>query len=422
VRRLLLVAYYFPPQPKAGALRPGYLAKHLPEFGWSPTVLTVAYPGEIPAGFEVAPVRQWGLGRQAPADGAAAVVPARRRSDIERYLRETARSIVFFPDDQVGWMWPARSAALRLASTQRFDAVLSTAPPISAHFVARSVATARRIPWIADYRDLWAGPAGPYFDREFGPVRRAVSYAWERWLLKRAAALTAATEAHAKALAEYFARPDAEAIPNASDLSIWDSIDVGPPTEFRFCYAGKLYPRLRTPDVVFAAVARLRAAGDPAGKAARFDFYGEDPAMVSEAAQKFGIADAVSIHGEVPRRRALEAQRGSAVLLLLLNTAGEVDHIETANPGSKILEYAGAKRPILAIGSPGNAMEVTMRETGLGVFASDDAGCAEAIRALYADFSRGKIEPDGVGRWRPFEPRDLAARFARTLDRVAGSP
>jgi hypothetical protein len=419
VRHVLLIAYYFPPQPKAGALRPSYLAAHLPEFGWTPTVLTVAFPGDRPGGCEVIGVRP--LGARDDAEGPAVVASTakpRDRSKAERYVRSLIRSIVFFPDDQVGWLLTARSAALRLTATRSFDAVLSTAPPISAHFVARAVATARRIPWVADYRDLWAGPAGPYFDREFGPVRRAISYSAEKWLLGPASVLTAPTDGHARALAEYFDRPDAEMIPNASDLSIWETIEAPTPTEFRFCYAGKLYPRLRTPDVVFAAVASLRAAGEPAGSAARFDFYGEDPAMVADSAQRFGIADAVTIHGEVPRRAALTAQRSSAVLLLLLNTAGDVDHIEIANPGSKILEYAGARRPILAVGSRDNAMEATMRQTGLGVFASDERSCALAIRGLYADFSSGKIEPDGVGRWTPFTPRDLASRFAQTLDRA----
>jgi glycosyltransferase involved in cell wall biosynthesis len=422
MKRLLLLAYYFPPQPKAGALRPSYLARHLPEFGWEPTVLTVAFPGDAGVGCRVVAVPGKATadasGPAAPADG---VVRARTRSAFEQRLRELARSIVYFPDDAVGWLWNARAAGLRLTASEHFDAVLSTAPPPSAHFAARAIAARRGLPWLADYRDLWSGPAGPYFDREFGPLRRAISYACERWLLKRADALTAPTEGHRAALASYFSRPDAQLIPNASDMSIWESIEAAAPTDFRFCYAGKLYPRLRTPDVVFAAVAKLRAASDPAGSAIRFDFYGEDPHMVADAAARFGIADAVAIHGEVPRRVALTAQRASAALLLLLNTAGDVDHIEIVNPGSKILEYAGARRPILAVGSPNNAMEGTMRDTGLGVFASDEASCAEAIRGLYARFTQGKIEPDPTGSWRPFTPRDLARSFAGVLDRISAS-
>ncbi len=417
MKRVLLIAYYFPPQPKAGALRPSYVATHLPAFGWEPTVLTVDFPGDAGLPCRVIKARQ--IGKSAKLEFASAAAPARRRSPLEERLRDIARSIVYFPDDAVGWLWPARSAALRLTAHERFDAVISTAPPPSAHFVARAVADRHGLPWIADYRDLWSGPAGPYFDREFGQTKRAISYAFERWLLRPAAALTAPTEAHRSALAEYFARPDAVLVPNAADLSVWERIDAPAPTEFRLCYAGKLYPRLRTPDVAFEALARLRAAGDPAGTAARFDFYGEDPEIVTESAERFGVRDAVLVHGEVDRLSALRAMRASAVLLLLLNTAGDVDHIEMANPGSKILEYAGAKRPILAIGSKGNALEGVIASSGLGAFASDAASCADAIAQMFRTFRSGVLEPAVSPTWHPPTPRDLAAGFAAVLDRVS---
>ena len=40
-RRVMLVAPDFPPSNTAGAHRPRLFAKHLHEFGWTPTVLTV---------------------------------------------------------------------------------------------------------------------------------------------------------------------------------------------------------------------------------------------------------------------------------------------------------------------------------------------------------------------------------------------
>ena len=40
-RRVMLVAPEFPPSNTAGAHRPRLFAKHLPEFGWTPTVFTI---------------------------------------------------------------------------------------------------------------------------------------------------------------------------------------------------------------------------------------------------------------------------------------------------------------------------------------------------------------------------------------------
>jgi glycosyltransferase involved in cell wall biosynthesis len=312
----------------------------------------------------------------------------------------------------------ALARAFALARTNKFDAVLSSAPPPNVHFIARAVATRCRLPWIADYRDLWAGPYGPHFSRYYGPTRLRIFYSLERWLLRGAARLTTTTKGHALALSQNFARNDVEAIPNASDPSIWDSIDDGMPSDFRFCYAGQLYPKLRTPDLLFSAVAKLRELQDPAGLAARFDFFGNAPELTLESAARHGLADAVRAHGLVDRRSALTAQRHAAALLLLLNMVDDADAIENANPGSKIFEYAGARRRILALGSPHNVIARVLQETNLGFFASDQESCMRAVQRLYELYLRDDIVPS----MRPSDwfttPRDLAARFAALLDEV----
>ncbi len=419
MKRLLLIAYYYPPQPKAGALRPSYLAANLDAFGWNATVVTLAYASEQPSGSSVVPVRQppiFGRGRH--AEGGPATASVTKRSASATAFRSWVKSVIFFPDESASWIPGAIRRGKQLTSLERYDAVMSTAPPPSTHFVARAVAGARGLPWLADYRDLWSGPAGPYFDREFGPLRRRISYATERWLLRRANALSAPTEQHRLGLAEYFRRPDARLIPNASDMSVWDRIQDERPTTFALCYTGKLYPNLRTPDVLFAAVARLRESCRPAGQNVSLDFFGEDPEMVSESARRFGITEIVRIHGEVDRLTALRAQRRSAGLLLLLNTAGTADRIEMANPGSKVYEYAGARRPIIAFGASGNALETTIPQYGLGYFASDVPTGMSAIEAAYAKYLSGSIEPALSPDWRPTTPKDLAAAFAELLDEM----
>jgi hypothetical protein len=420
VKKVLLVAYFFPPQPKAGALRVRYLAEHLHEFGWEPTVLTVEYPGDPDVPCRVVRAPQIGLRHAAPSASAqpAMKVPP-RRSRFVRFVREAAKSVLQFPDPMVGWLPGAMSAAHRLVKEEAFDAVLSTSPPPVDHIVGRSVARSRRIPWIADYRDLWAGPYGPYFARKMGRMRLALSYALEKSLLRHASAITAPSSGHADALAEFFHRPDVRLIPNAADPSIWDSIPDVPPKRFVLCHTGTFYETFRTPDVVLRAIARLRRDNRPAGAAATLEAYGENPHLAIVPARELGIEDAVTTFGVVPRGEALEAQRRAAVLVLLLNTTGEIDPIEDANPGSKILEYVNAGRPILALGSPENAMAQFMPKTGLGYYASDEASCADAIEKLYERFQAGRYGPPSPGGWTPPTPRDLAREFASLLDEVS---
>jgi hypothetical protein len=423
VKRVLLIAYYFPPQPKAGSLRASYLAQHLREFGWEPTVLTTTFPDQDRTDCTLVATPDWG-----PDSAQKEALSARRVAlDVHREpsagagasLRALVKSIIYFPDNHVGWFPTAAPKARSLMRSQTFSAVLSTAPPFTGHFVARAAVAGTRIPWIADYRDLWSGPAGADYLHGSGPLRRRIEFGVERRLIRRAAAIAAPSQSQADALARNFDRK-VTFIPNAVDLTVWESIPDTTPQTFSICYTGKLWPTLRMPDEVFAATARLRGGGDPAGAAVRFEFYGEDPALVTESARRFGVSDIVRAHGEVDRPSALRAQRSAAALLLLADTSAHADAIQTGNPGSKIFEYFGAKRPILAFGRNNAVVEDLLRASGLGYYARDEESCMAAIRLLYDRFRAGSYAPDAQPQWRPFTPRELAGRFAELLDAALG--
>jgi glycosyltransferase involved in cell wall biosynthesis len=414
------VAYYFPPQPKAGSLRASYLSTHLHEFGWEPTVLTTSFPGQDLANGRAIATHDFGPdAAQKTAvvnagDGQRSPSP-RVRSRAGEALRAAVKSVVYFPDNHVGWLPTAAPKARVLVREQRMAAVVSTAPPFTGHFIARYAIAGTRVPWIADYRDLWSGPPGADYLHGSGPLRQRIEYWVERRLLGRADAITAPSQSQADALARNFGR-HVTMIPNAVDLSVWEAIPDEPPQSFTICYTGKLWPTLRMPDEVFAAVARLRAANDPAGLAVRFEFYGEDPELVTESARRHGIGDIVRAHGEVDRLSALRAQRSAAVLLLLADTSDRADAIQLGNPGSKIFEYAGANRPILGFGRNNAVVESMLTENGLGCNARDEESCMAALRSLYARFRTGSFEPVVNPLWQPFSPRELAGRFAALLD------
>jgi glycosyltransferase involved in cell wall biosynthesis len=416
MKRVLIVAYYYPPQPRAGALRPSYLAANLHHFGWEPTILTVVYGNDPVAVDGVVRVPQ--LLKTRRLSPSLPPAPARRkRMRIEEALRDLVRTIVYFPDDASSWYPGAVRAALELLRDRPFKAVISTSPPPTAHFIARRVSGKARIPWLADYRDLWSGRPSVHFDRDLGRFGRALAYPAERWLLKKAGAITVPTESHRDELVASFGRTDVVVIPNACDLAPWQSIPDIRPAEFSMCFTGAIHPGLRTPDPLFEAAAALRAQHDLAGLNARFDFYGNNGDMVADSAARFGIGDAVRIHGEVERFAALRAQRSAAVLILLLDTGAERGDVERGNPGSKIYEYIGARRPVLAIGSNDNVVKPMLSKLAIGRYASDVPSVMLAIRAFYADFIAGLVEPPLNPEWRPYTPLDLARDFATVLER-----
>jgi Glycosyl transferase 4-like domain/Glycosyl transferases group 1 len=400
MKRLLLITYAFPPRPSPGSLRPGYLARYLPEFGWDVTVLTPSW-GEPPFRARIVPTaskpRQ--LNAAAPADS---VLP--QGSRLRRVLG-TIKSTLLFPDDLSLWIPPAIRTGQRLMRAERFDAILSTALPTCAHVIGSFLSKRFSTPWIADYRDAWSG--NPYMP--WGPVKRSLEVFAERAAIAQASDVTTISEHIASHLSELHRR-EVRVIPNAYDPGDWDAIPDTPPAAFDFVYTGTMYDGKRSPDLLFEALAALKRDGHPAARA-HVHFYGAAGVEVEESARKFGIGSQVTLHGVVPRPEAMRAQRASAALLLFLS----MNPATSNETGSKYLEYLGARRATIVFGPADSVMRNTVARNRLGWFASNVEDAIDAVKSAYERYANGEYDftPDASAL---FSARDLASAFASRLD------
>jgi hypothetical protein len=409
MKRVLLVTYHFPPEPSAGAQRPGYLARELPRRGWDVTVLTARREGiqPLPCRVFAAPVLGSGVERSVRgALGGQVLADPRSAGGLRRLLRH-AREAIYFPDHLAGWIPPAIAVGLKVTQRERFDAVLSSAMPASVHVVAAAIAARRGLPWIADYRDPWSGNF--YIHR--GRLRGALEQRLERALLRCADAITAISEPVADLVAGVHHR-SVRVIPNATDIGADSTTSL--PESFLFCFTGSMDYAERSPDLLFAAIARLRKEGDPASRA-RVTFYGRDSGKTADSARRHGISDLVESRGVVSRDAALAAQRAASDLLVFLS----MDSATTGEMGSKIWEYVAARRPVIAFGPPRSPMREWLREHDLGWFASNLDEAVESVRSAYRRYMAGgyetKLPPD------VFTTQDLAAAFAQELDRYSAA-
>ena len=414
-RRLLLVGYFFPPQPKGGAHRLGHIAKHLPEFGWDVTVVTPTHH-----------LKKVGMTNR----GSSALTHwhevGRQVLRHARLLRPIANALIRlykfphslrnFPDSTVWWIKPALQEIDELFGRQPFDAVLTTHSPCSCHLIGAEVARRYRIPWVADYQDLWTYN-GSSTKSSF---RKLIEKQVEQQALKRASAITCCKESFVSRLDELQqtkGRKKVRVIPFAVDLDEWNSVPDVPPDDFRISFVGNMYPKHITPDVLFAALAKLREAGDPAGLEAEFHYYGSSHEIVLAAARRHGIEASVFIHGVVSRRSALEAERASALLVSVVNPDSHAPNPHVWFP-SKLFEYAGAQRPILAIAPLRSIQQEFIRESGLGYFAFNVEGCVDAISQAHAKYKAGKSAIAPRCAWKFSTPREVAHQFTSTLNSV----
>lgn len=144
-RRVLLIAYHFPPDAAStGRLRTLGFARHLPAFGWQPAVLTAntrAYTRLDEAGTEDIP--------------ASCTVQRAFALDTRRHLgwRGKYLSLLATPDRWITW-WPdAVRVGLRMIKNHQIDAIWSTFPIMTSHLIGLSLCRLTGLPWIADFRD-----------------------------------------------------------------------------------------------------------------------------------------------------------------------------------------------------------------------------------------------------------------------------
>ena len=73
------------------------------------------------------------------------------------FFRRQALTLLQTPDAYWGWLRPAVHAGSRLIQQTRISAIFSSGPPWTSHLVARRLARKFHLPWLADFRDPWAG-------------------------------------------------------------------------------------------------------------------------------------------------------------------------------------------------------------------------------------------------------------------------
>lgn len=408
VRRILLVAYFYPPCRDTGAHRPAAMAKYLARAGHEVTVLTTsAYgsgPGDASAEVERTADAQLWRARLHGADRVDALYDADTYSGSPHPL---ARIVVPEPL-ALAWTPFARRRARRLQRQRPFDAVVTTSPPESAHAIGRALQR-RGVPWVADVRDAWTfEPLRPAF--ALGALHR-LDERMERRLLGAADVVTcvsgpAAADLRRRGIADPLLvrnGADPELLEAADPASVADLLD---PKRVSLVYTGRFGSAGRDPRGLVDGLVRL--AAEHPDDAARLELVLAGP--LTEGERSLFSSDLgpvrVRIAGTLERRRALALQRAADCLLLIAHP------VRSQLANFKLYEYLGAGPPILAL-ADGTEAGAVARQVGARVTAAGDpAGIADALGAA----ARGEIPaPDPAARAEHAYPA-VAERMAQAIE------
>lgn len=420
MKKVLIIAYAFPPHQAIGSQRPYGLAKYFPQHGWKPVVLTVDRPGETPKGIKVIKAEHHDLfqsikslirnksGQRPKSNGNSPTIKAFNSDQYENKLNKLIREVIYFPDSQRGWYKTAIKAAIEYLDKEKVDAVISTSSPETDHLIAKTLKKMYKIPWIADFRDPWT--QNTYRDKF-----ALINYLERKLELKTmsgADAIVTVTEPWIKLLASLHKGKQIYCIPNGYDEDDFIEKTTKLTNKFTITYAGSLYKGKRDPSLLFNVMNQLIQEKKIDRDLIEVRFYGPKEERLTKQVKESNMEDIIHFYGKLPREEVINKLMESQLLLLLLwNSKNESGFC----PG-KIYEYFGAGRPVIAIGWAGSVVKDLLEKTGAGKYADSPDTLKKVLLEYYGEFIEfGKVKCFN-GNIDKFNYSSIANKYSEVLN------
>ncbi|NNE70410.1 MAG: glycosyltransferase [Rhodothermales bacterium] len=401
--------------------------RYLPDHGWMPTVISVkpesaAWPAvdpsmlvEIPEAVKVVrtpsrdPYAAYARFKgRAKADTVGVGFADAQAPGAFEHLARFVRANLFLPDARRGWVRFAKKAVRECLENQSYDAVVTSGPPHSTHFVGRWAQREFGIPWLADFRDPWTEVS--YYDQlPFLPWSRWLDRRWERGVLSEARSVVTVSEAVAALLREKSSRA-VSVIPNGFDPEDLAGIEPRRGEGFRLVHTGTL-AESQNPEMLWPAVRTLRDQGLDL----RIHCVGRVDASVRESIRQAGLEEAFEFTPYVPHREALRYMAGADCLLMCVPRTRESAGILTG----KVFEYLASGRPVLGIGPPDSDPARLIAQSGAGImvaYTDPDAMRAFLHTKSAAESDHARPDPSYL---EPYTRQSQAGTLAGELNRIA---
>lgn len=397
MKKVLIVSYLFPPFGGIGTLRIGKLAKYLSQFGWEPVVLTTrrtdisqTLPVEIdeskvirtPYFYLGQDLARW-FGSHESASAQAVPKASFWSKAVNRFIpliRVVMGGFYKLPiigtivSEPVGWYPYAVKTGLEILHKGDIDVIFSSSQPRVCHLIASHLHNKTKIPWVAEYRDLWVDP----YDNN-SRFYQFLETELEKRVMKKCRVLITVSEFTVKWLEAIHSKSIA-VIHNGFDEQDY-SENVPLTSKFTLTFTGNIYVGKRDPTPLFQAIGELQEEGrlSPDDFGVRL-FGGSTLKTLLPIIESCNIAELVKVYDTIPFKESIRRQQESSALLLLEWNNPHAKHVFSG----KIFEYLGARRPILAIAYKGGAISELLAKSGCGRVVTE----VDEIKALLKKWLR----------------------------------
>lgn len=276
---------------------------------------------------------------------------------------------------------------IRTGYQNGIDAVASINNPFHLHVLGYLTSRALRKPWLAELRD----PIATHPDRDQTSPMTWAAKAVERLVVHKADRVVWFDGIQLPD--DYFDRydvPDNQMVqlpPMGYEKAKFDTTERADYETFTITYAGSFYDGWIEPYTFIEGLAKyVDRTGD---RNIRVQFYGDWNEEYQRSVDLAGVEDLVETYDFVPHEEIVPVLKGSDTLLYV----GGNDPGNRLNLPSKLWDYVGAQRPILAIVDPSFRVSdlIEMYDLGIVVDINDADAVANALTAFRDDY---KFTPD----------------------------
>jgi len=371
----LIVSYYFPPVNSMASLRVYQFAHWLTKYNWIPTILTAEniFSNPCDLNYSIDSSRIIRIKGRDPIGKIKHVIKQKSKNlknsnpaqnGKAAFLRRVNPfSTARLPDIAMWWQKKAIKAGVNHISNNRTDIIFSSFGPPSSHIVASKLSKLSKIPWVADYRDLWSWN----HVQKRNKIIQFYEEKYERYILKGADHFITVSQDLSKQLKCFLNTDKVSVIHNGYDSETYQRLIPRKLNKFTICYTGNLYPH-QDPHPLLVSIQKMKKETVLDSNCFKVRFNGINLNNIEQLAQNYGVSDIVTCQGYIPHNEAIQNQVDSDILLLF---GWKQTHQKGILTG-KLFEYLGAKKPILCIGPGNDEIETILNQTNAGHYCRNE--------------------------------------------------
>jgi len=431
-KRVLIIAYYWPPSAGSGVQRWLKFVKYLRAYGWEPIVYTPLNPdfdlkddkllNEIPEGitilknsiFEPFQIYNKLVGQKAE-NQVNPIMKGEGKPGWKARLALWIRANIFIPDSRMFWIKPSVAYLNNWLKSNTVDAIVSTGPPHSMHLIALAIKKMHKLPWLADFRDPWTR-IDFFHELNLEPWAKRKHINLELEVL-HSADHTVVVGKDMKTEYEKLTSRPISVVTNGYDPA---DIDLSSPVEldkkFSIIHIGML-GKARSHRIFWQGLNELRMEHPDFASFLEVRIYGISDPVVFAQIKHFEDTSWIKFLPYLPHHEVIQEQRRAQVLLLSVNNVPSAKGIITG----KIFEYLAIARPILCIGPvDGDAAAIVQQaKAGPVVDFEDLEGFKAAVLQLFQNFKQGNTAVS-ASEIEQYSRKALCGNIARILDSISG--